>query len=155
MLENIVPVLHNVYSNQKVIEAARLVYGLGYKTFVITKASGTAAQSGVPEAHRLALKEGRNIIYLSDIDDAIELLDPQEVYLVVAPPYASNELDPSEIANKAREGRVLLIFGGSEPGLTRKELERGKAIYPPGIEKSIGTTGLMAITLYLIKRSST
>ena len=43
MLENIVPILHNVYSNQKVIEAARLVYGLGYKTFVITKASGTAA----------------------------------------------------------------------------------------------------------------
>ncbi len=152
MLERIVPVLHNVFSPQKVVESARLVYGLGFKLFVVTKASGSAAQTGVPEAQKLALKLNRAFIYLSDLDDAIELLGPSTVFTVVPPPYASEELTKDHVLDAVAKGRVLIVFGGSDPGLSRRELEKGLAVYPPGITGDVGSVGLLAVTLYYVSR---
>ena len=56
LLKNIYVVLHNVHSASKTIETAQVVYGLGFSNFVVSKAEGSAAQAGVPDANRLAMK---------------------------------------------------------------------------------------------------
>jgi len=141
----ILPVLHNVFSQQRVVEAARVVYGLGFHTFIVTKASGSAAQVGVPEAQKIALKMGRAFIYLPDLPDALEVLRPDKVLLFVPKKYAQVPL--AEAIRDAR-GRVLTVFGGADPGLSKRELELGVAVYPEGVLDDIGSTGLLAIGLY-------
>ncbi|MEM0042692.1 MAG: RecB-family nuclease [Thermofilaceae archaeon] len=147
----VLPVLHNAYSQQRVVEAARVVYGLGYHVFIVTKASGSAAQAGVPEAQKLALKMGRTFMCLPDLPDAIEVLKPNMVLLFVPKKYAQKPL--SEVVNTAA-GRLLAVFGGSDPGLSKKELEMGIAVYPDGIEEDVGSTGMVAIALYLLRSVS-
>jgi len=144
----VVPLLHNVYSQQRVVEVAKVVYGLGFKVFVVTKAVGSAAQAGVPEAQKLALKLDKAFIYLPDLPDAIEILKPDRVLLVLPRKYAPT---PISEAVKEASGKIVVVFGGAEPGLTRKELELGLAVHPDGVEEDVGTTGLAAISLYLLR----
>ena len=148
--KNVLPLLHNVYSPQKVLEAARLVYGLGYKNFVVTKASGAAAQSGVPEAQKIALRKGANLFYLADLDDAIELFRPSRVYLFVPEGYADEEFEPRTAREQAESSVVMLVFGGAEPGLSKRELEKGTPVYIPGLWEH-STVGTLAIALYLLE----
>ena len=142
--------MHNVYSQQRVVEAARVVYGLGFRVFVVTKASGSAAQAGVPEAQKLALKLGKTFAYLPDLPDVIEVFKPTQVLLFVPKKYAQMPLSE---ASKGLAGRIIAVFGGSDPGLSKKELEIGLAVYPDGVEEDIGSTGMVAISLYLLKAS--
>lgn len=144
----ILPVLHNVYSQQRVVEAARVVYGLGFRTFIVTKASSSAAQTGVPEAQKMALKTGRTFIYLPDLPDAIEVLKPDKVLLFLPKKYA--QLPLSEVVKNV-SGRLLAVFGGSDPGLSKRELELGIAAYPDGVEEDVGSIGMVAITLFLLR----
>ena len=144
----VIPLLHNVYSQQRVVEVAKVVYGLGFKVFVVTKAIGSAAQAGVPEAQKLALKLDRAFIYLPDLPDAIEVLRPDKVLLVLPRKYAPT---PVSEAVKSASGKVMVVFGGAEPGLTKRELELGIAVHPDGIEEDVGATGLAAISLYLLR----
>lgn len=147
----VIPVLHNVVSAQKVVEVAKLVYGLGFKTFIISKAMGSAAQSGVPEAQKLALKLGSNLIFLSDLEDVVDITNPDAVLTVMPKKYGGEAL--TEVWKNAIDvsKRILVVFGGSEPGLTIREMKMGKLAYPDGVEEDIGTVGLVAISLYLIK----
>ncbi|MHA2041905.1 MAG: RecB-family nuclease, partial [Candidatus Thorarchaeota archaeon] len=55
-MKNVYVVLHNVHAVSKVIETAQVVYGLGLPNYLVSKAEGSAAQTGVPEANRLAMK---------------------------------------------------------------------------------------------------
>ena len=148
---NIIPVLHWVFSQQKVVEAARTVYGLGYNVFVVTKASGSAAQVGVPEAQKLAMKLGKGFFYLPDLPDAVEVFEPSLVILLVPPKYAEATLDPDEIKNA--HGKVMVVVGGAEPGLSKRELELGKAVTIEGFQDDVGSIGTLAIALYMIRRS--
>lgn len=144
----VLPVLHNVYSQQRVVEVARVVYGLGFRVFVVTKASGSAAQAGVPEAQKLALKLGKVFAYLPDLSDAIEVFKPTQVLLFITKKYAQAPLSE---AVKGLAGRVMAVFGGSDPGLSKRELEIGLAVYPDNVEEDVGSTGLVAISLYLLR----
>ena len=149
MFEKVIPVLHNVTSSQKVNEAAKLVYGLQFKNFVVTKAGGSAAQIGVPEAQKLALKMGRNFFYLSDLDDVIELFKPEKVLTIVPKKYTNTSLE-NVLDKMKKNSTIVVVFGGLEPGLSKVDMSKGIATYPPGIEENIGTIGLMAITLYIL-----
>lgn len=151
MKAEIIPVLHNAYSAQRLIESARTVYGLNFKLFVVTKASGSAAQVGVPEAQKLAMKIGGSFAFLPDLPDAIEILRPDRIILVVPKKYASASL--VEVLKEAA-GRIMIVFGGSEPGLSKKELELGVPAYIEGVEEDLGPVGLLAIVLYEIKMLS-
>lgn len=151
----LIVVLHNVYSVQRVIEMAKLVYGLGFDTLVISKAQSAAAQSGVPEAQKIALKKSKNFFYLSDIPDVLELFKPEMVLLFVPQEYASSVYDPNEVLKTLEKGNVVMIFGGSEPGLTKRELEYGKAVFIDKIKEDIGPIAYASIALYeLIKTKS-
>jgi len=145
---NIIPLLHNVYSQQRVVEVAKAAYGLGYGVFVVTKASGSAAQAGVPEAQKLALKLDKAFIYLPDLPDAVEVLKPDSVLLVLTRKYAPT---PISEAVKNCTGKVVVVFGGAEPGLSKKELELGQAVHPDGVVEDVGSTGLAAISLYILR----
>jgi len=132
---------------------AKVVYGLGFDTLIVSRAYGAAAQSGVPEAQKLALKKSKNFFYVSDLTDVIEVFNPSLVLLFVPREYAEEEFDAMSVAESLKRGDVvILIFGGAEPGLSKKELELGKAMYVKGIDEYIGSTGFAAIVLYLLKQ---
>jgi len=156
MLGKFIPVLHNTNSSQRVAETARITFGLGYKSLVISKATGPAAQIGLPEAQKLALRYNANIIFLSDLSEVIELLQPDLTLIVVPGKYGGINL--SEALNKilpkiADMRKVLLIFGGSEPGLTQKEMKMGETVHPDGVIEDVGTLGTVAITLYIVAQN--
>jgi len=151
-LRNILVTLHNVHSVQKVIEMAKICFGLGFNTLIISKAIGTAAQSGIPEAQRIALKMGKRLIIVPDLQDAIELFKPNKTYLFAPYPYGKEKFNPNEIIEKAKKNSlIMLVYGGLEPGLSSRELSLGKSVY---LEQSIdiSSTGLAAITLYLLRK---
>jgi len=129
------------------------VYGLGFRTFIVSKASGSAAQSGVPDAQRLALKKNANFLFLKDLGDVIELFSPSLVLTVSEAKYGGAPLD--SVIERLRKvgGRdvVIAVFGGSEPGLTMQEFSMGEHVYPEGVEEDVGSIGLMAITLYTLR----
>jgi len=145
----IVPVLHNVSSVQRVVDTARLAYGLGYGTLVVTKAYGGAAQSGVPEATRLALKENKNLIVLPDLADAVSLLKPDTILLVTRD-YEPEPIDPA--SPPSLRGRVLVAFSGGDPGFTPSEASMGKPVYPAGVPGRIGAVAEAALILYALRR---
>jgi len=153
VVENVIVVLHNVFSSQKIVEAAKIVYGMGFKNFAITKAQGSAAQIGVPEAHKLAIKKKVNFFYLQGIDDVIELFQPSKIYLFVPQGYAKEKFNPEIVAEKASKEVVAVVFGGSEPGLSKKELEKGMPVYIENLKEHT-TIGMLAIALYLILNSA-
>lgn len=149
-MRNIVVVLHNVQSVQRVIETAKICYGLGYSTLVVSKAIGTAAQSGVPEANKIAMRLGKRLLCVPDIQDAIDLLKPSRVFLYAPKPYAKNLFDPKIIVEEANRGElVMIVFGGLEPGLSSRELLLGESFYL-NLPGNIGSIGAMSIILYLI-----
>ena len=150
MMRNIVVVLHNVQSVQRVIETAKICYGLGYNTLVISKAIGTAAQTGVPEANKIAMRLGKRLLCVPDIQDAIDLLKPDKVFLYAPKPYAKNVFNPKKIIDEIGQGNlVLMVFGGLEPGLSSRELSLGESFHLdlPG---NIGSIGALSIVLYLL-----
>ena len=147
------PVLHNANSPQRVVEIARAAYGLGYPLFVITKPTGAAAQVGVPEAHKVALKEGKPLVVLPDLAEAIELLKADAVILVTARKLASKPLTRAlgEAISRGAK-RVLLVFGGAEPGLSARELSLGEQAYIDDVEQEVGPVALAVISLYVVRR---
>ncbi len=145
----LIPVLHNVSSIQRVVDMARLTYALGYDTLVVTKAYGGAAQSGVPEAMRIALKEGKKIIVLPDLSDALQLLSPENT-LVVSRDYAVEFIGPGRVPRL--DGRVLVLFSGSDPDFTVEEARKGTPIYIEGVNRRLGPVAEASIILYLLGR---
>lgn len=147
----LIPVLHNVNSAQRLSEVARAVYGLGYGVFVVTKAVGSAAQVGVPEVHKLAYRLGKNLLVLSDLQDAVELLQPKKVFAVMPSKYGGRDFEEAvreAFGSLGPEDRVLLVFGGAEPGLSLRELKLGEPVSLEGIEEDIGAVAIAAIALY-------
>ena len=150
MFENLFVAIHNVTGIQKIKEYTQILLGFQIKTVIISKAVGSAAMSGVPQAQKLVFKKGGNLLYVEDIPDIIELLNPDVMYVVAPQPYAKHKFNPEEFAQKLKEkNKILLIFGGSDPGLSKRELEFGIDTYLE-IPADIGTIGTAAIILYQI-----
>ncbi|MCE4628340.1 MAG: RecB-family nuclease [Desulfurococcales archaeon] len=149
MEKRLVPVLHNVSSVQRVVDAARIAYSLGYETLVITKPYGGAAQSGVPEAMRIALRQGKRLVVLPDLGDAVELLRPDDVILVTRD-YAEESLDP--LSPPPLKGLTLLVVSGGEPEFSAQEARLGRRVYLEGAPGKIGATGELSIILYSYRR---
>lgn len=150
MLENLYVAIHNVTGIQKIKEYTKVLLGFQIKTIIISKAVGSAAMSGVPQAQKLVFKKGGNLLYVEDIPDIIELLSPDEIHVVAPQPYAKNKFNPESVAQKLKDKtKVLMIFGGSDPGLSKRELDFGIDSYLE-VPADIGTIGTAAIILYQI-----
>jgi len=143
--------LHNFSSVNNCREFVRIALGLGARDIVLSKATGTAATSGVPIAQKLAHSKNANLLFLQDIDDTIELCKPDEVYLFIKRPFSKEVFNPEKIVETYKGGKnVLLIFGGSDPGLSKQELDKGTAVY---FEKAneLGCLGEITLALYLLR----
>ncbi|MFW9886502.1 MAG: RecB-family nuclease, partial [Candidatus Thorarchaeota archaeon] len=73
-MKDVYLVLHNVHAVSKVIETAQVVYGLRFPNFIVSKAEGSAAQTGIPESNRLAMKMKGSFAVLPDLRDVLEML---------------------------------------------------------------------------------
>ncbi|MEM1549494.1 MAG: RecB-family nuclease [Candidatus Methanomethylicia archaeon] len=152
-VKNLIMVIHNIHSPQRLIELAKVFYGLGYTNLVISKAAGAAAQMGIPEVQKISIKTGGKLIITTNLEDAIELIKPNIILLATYKPYGKTVYKPEEIARKIMEGlTVMIVIGGLEPGLTSKELSLGETIYVNGIESDIGCVGLATIIIYELKK---
>jgi SpoU rRNA methylase family enzyme len=142
----IIPVIHNVSSVQRVVDMARLVYSLGLDELVVSKAYGAAAQHGIPEASRLALKLGKTLVVLPDLKDAIELLRPDEVLIISFEHAKERTLDFSDLKSNV----LAVVFSGSEPDFSPEEIRLGKTIYIPGATGRLGPIAEAGIVLYAL-----
>ena len=141
-------ILHNVTSANRCSEFVRIAVGLGYKTLIITNAQGSAAQRGIPAAQKLAYKEKANFMALADISDVIDLFSPEEIIVIAPPPYGKQAFDRSFVEGLS-DKRVALVFGGSDPGLSRKDLDKGTSVQLN--VGDIGSIGTVAIVLAMFK----
>ncbi|MGC8607427.1 MAG: RecB-family nuclease [Vulcanisaeta sp.] len=135
ILSDTIPVIHNPASVQKLLDAIKVSLGFGVKTIVVTKAVGTAAQQGIPEAFRLVLKSGATLIVLPDIKDAIELLRPDSIYFLST---RGNPMDNIK-------GRTLMIVQASDQSFMQSELNLGQQVKVIG--RDVGSTALLTLAL--------
>ncbi len=150
LMAKIIPVIHDVSSAQRLIDMARTVYALGADILVATRVYGAAAQNGVPEATRIALKLGKSFVALPELRDAVELFTPDTILVV------SSEYGERLPAGKMRElvqGKTMLVFGGSDPGLSRQDIAVGRAIYFEGVEGRLSPVAEAALILYTLQVS--
>ncbi len=135
IVNEIIPVIHNPASVQKLLDAIKASLGFGVKTIVITKAVGSAAQQGVPEAFRLVLKSGATLIVLPDIKDAVELLKPDHVYFLGVKGEPMGDV----------KGRTLLVVQASDQQFMPSELNLGRQVKVIG--RDVGSTALLTLAL--------
>ncbi len=147
-LKNIYVVLHNVHSASKTVETAQVVYGLGFSNFVVSKAEGSAAQAGVPDANRLAMKMKQNFMVLPDIKDVLEVLNIEHPILVTSPVLTKERLDLEQLSEKAKSGeRIAIMLSGSNSSFSRKEMDLGECCSLDA-RVDVGPSGTAAIILY-------
>jgi len=149
-LKNIYVILHNIHSASKTIETAQVVYGLGYSNFVVSKAEGSAAQAGVPEANRLAMKMKQNFMVLPDLKDVLEVLGIEHPLLITSPVLIKERLDLSQLSEMSKSGeRIAIVLSGSNSSFSRKEMDLGECRSLDAIV-DIGPAGTAAIILYAL-----
>lgn len=151
--ENLFVVIHNVHSRSRVKEFAQVAAGMGCQNIVISKASGSAASQGVPEAYKAVHKFRKNILFLANLEDVIELLKPDKIFVITSSKYAKEKLIPDEIRNSLGKNRVLVVVGGTSPGLTRRDLDLGTAVHCVSTQEDIGPIATIAIFLNQIELS--
>ena len=145
--------LHNFSSVNLCREFVKIALGLGAKDIIFSKAAGAGATTGVPIAQKMAHSKQANVLYLQDLPDTIELVAPDQVYLFIKRPFSKEVFNQKMIADAYSEGKtILLVFGGAEPGLSKKELDMGTSIYFDKINE-IGCLGELALSLYLIRQN--
>ena len=144
--------LHNFSSVNLCREFIKIALGLGAKDIIFSKAAGAGATTGVPIAQKMAHSKQANVLYLQDLQDTIELVAPDQIYLFIKKPFSKEVFDSKMISESYNEGKtILLVFGGAEPGLSKKELDMGKAVYFNKLNE-IGCLGELALSLYLIRQ---
>jgi SpoU rRNA methylase family enzyme len=144
--------LHNFNSIAHCKEFAKIALGLGARDIILSKAVGSASTTGVPIVQKLAYSYQANLLYLQNIEDAIDLCKPDEIYLFIKNPFAKELFEPEKISFEYTQGKtILLIFGGAEPGLTKQELDLGMPIYFDKLNE-IGCLGEVTLALYLIRK---
>ncbi len=146
--------INNVSSPQRLVDAVKATlayndnYGLQVKGMVVTKASGMAVQAGVPDASRVAYREGKTLILLPTLKDAIELLKP-EVTILNLQEETSETIDNIKILP---ESRILYVTAGHEDGYSKQDLALGtlvrfkefKTYIPPAASIALFLTQIMS-----------
>jgi len=149
--DNVYVVLHNVHAVSKVIDTAQVVYGLGFKNFVISKPEGTAAQTGVPDANKLAMKMRSNFMVLPDLSDVIELLEVDRPLLLVSPLLTKTRVNLAALSQRVKSGeRLVIVVSGSNSSFSRKEMDLGECASLDA-HFDIGPAGTVSVTLYALK----
>ncbi len=137
--------INNVSSVQRLVDTAKLVYGLGYSTLIATRIYGAAAQSGIPEVMKLAYKQGKNFLVMASISEIPEIFPEHTLYAVS--PRASLTL--VDLTSRIQGGeRVIIAVNGIEQDFTSEELRNAKTVWIKGLSQRIGPIPELSIILY-------
>lgn len=151
--KNVYVVLHNVHSVSKVAETAQVVYGLGFSNFIVSKAEGSAAQTGVPDANRFAVKMKSNFMVMPDLRDVLEVLGVENLLLVTSPVLTKERVNFDTLAKRVRSGeRTVIVLSGSNSSFSRKEMDMGECVSLEA-RVDIGPAGTAAVILHGILSS--
>ncbi|MCY0867961.1 MAG: RecB-family nuclease [Desulfurococcus sp.] len=134
-------------SIQKLMDFIKAVYTSSILVPVVVKPIGAAAQIGVPEAHKLAIKLGRPFIVLPEVRDLRGVLGCERVVYVSE---AGREVGVEELIAGSVRTALLLGSGDQEP--SGREIEGLEIAWPRGVPKGMPVTALAGILVYEILR---
>ena len=143
---------HNSHNRNAVKLFADTCIGLSCRNVIFSKITAAAASIGVPDAQKTVLSAEGNLLFFSDIDDILEALKPPRIYLLVSRKYGKNPIPYNKIANELKTEKVLVVVGGTSPGLTRKELDLGECIFADEVVSDINPIALTALFLFGLSR---
>ena len=151
---NLFLALHNTHSRNTVKLFADTVMNFSSicKNVVFSKISAAAASIGIPDAQKTVLNTGGSLLFFSEVTDIIETLQPQKVYLLVPPKFGKEVVPFNRIYDEIQKEKILVILGGSTPGLTRKELDMGECIYLEEVTSNLNPVAMTSIFLYNLIR---
>ena len=141
-------VLNNVTSPQRLIDTARVVFAIDLpyvKGFITSKASGMAAQTGIPEVAKMAFKLGKTFIILPTLKDVIDLIAPTKIFICTK---TEDSIDMNEL-ELSKEDRILLVISGVENGFTKAELALGTHVFVKMFNE-LPPPALVAVALYIL-----
>lgn len=143
-------VVHNVSSVQRLVDIARFILTYTRKhevpLLILSRVSGSAAQTGLAEASKLAYKLGRSILITEGLDDALEIVKPEKSFIIVGQgEHLSNIL--KELENNKK---VALILPGSEAAFSKHEISLATPIRVNELSEENGIVPLIAITIHEI-----
>ncbi len=132
------------------METAQVVYGLGFQNFIVSRAEGSAAQTGVPDANRMAIKMKRTFMVLPDLQDVIELLEVERPLLVVSPVLTRERLDLADLSKTVNsDKKTVVVLSGSNSSFSRKEMDLGEC-KSLDAQIDIGPAGTASVILYAL-----
>ena len=140
-------VLAGVTSPHRLVESVKVAYGfrgVPVDAFVVVRATGMAAQMGVPEAYKVALKDGKPLIVLPSIRDLLEYVKFEEVYSVIPGAQSSKRVEEVQL-----RGSCALIFS-EESGRVEVPSE---VLSIPELPPETPPQVAIAVALYALSRS--
>lgn len=138
-------VLHNVTSTQRLVDTARLAFQNDVM-FVVTKAGGTAAQAGVPEASKLAYKLGKPFLVLPDLKDAVDLLSPDKVFLVT-------NSSQKKLLEEDLKGKAMVVVSGAENGFSKFDLSLGESVRLSDVDVDQNPVVQASLLFYCLRKT--
>jgi len=147
MSKNLMMAFHNSHSRQAVKLFADTCVGLSCKNIIFSKITASAASIGIPDAQKTILNAGGNLLFFSNVEAILEALQPHKIYLLVSRKYGEIPIPYNEIITHLESGKVLVIVGGTSPGLTRKELDLGMCIFADEVISEVNPIALTALFL--------
>ncbi len=140
--------LYSVSSVQRLLDFIKTVYAFNHATPVIIKPIGAAAQIGVPEAHKLAYKLGKPLIVLPEIQDLIEIVKVEELYLLTP---KGRSIDIEEFSSVSEGSSIAVVVNGGDTDFTRQELQYGEGVWIKDIPINLPPQSIAALLLYIIR----
>ena len=145
--KNLMMAFHNSHSRMAVKLFADTCIGLSCNNVIFSKITASAASIGIPDAQKTILNAGGNLLFFSDVKNILDALQPYKIYLLVSRKYGERSIPFNEIVSDLKVGKVLVVVGGTSPGLTRKELDLGKCIFAEEVTTDINPIALTALFL--------
>lgn len=138
---------HNSHSRKAVKFFADTCVSLSCKNVIFSKITASAASIGIPDAQKTIFSASGNLLFFSDVENVLEALRPHKIYLLVSRRYGESPIPFNDIITELKVGKVLVVVGGTSPGLTRKELDLGKCIFADEVKTNINPIALTALFL--------
>ncbi|ADV65552.1 RecB-family nuclease [Desulfurococcus mucosus] len=135
--------LYSPSSIQKLMDFVKTVYVLDGLVPVVIKPIGAAAQIGVPEAHKVAIKQGKPLIVLPEVSDLRSVLGCERVFYIDE---SGVEAQLPEIVNTG--GRVAILLGSGDQEPSRREVEGLEAVWPSNVPRGLPVTALTGVLVY-------
>ncbi|MCE4617012.1 MAG: RecB-family nuclease [Desulfurococcales archaeon] len=135
-------VLNNTASANRVIETIKIARAYGISTVYFTRVYGAAAQSGIPEAFKYAMKHGIAIAVFPELSDLVEIVKG-ELYLLTPTG------EPIESESKTD---FYLVIDGSDSGFEPLEARLGKKVSITDLPKGLPATAMLAVALHNLTR---